>query len=102
MWTQVLSTHYAVVMRPANIQQIGDELAIKWEDGRESFVRLETLRRGCPCAGCKGEGDIMGNVYKNPDKPLPPQAFRIVAALHFRRGLFCYRHPGSVALARDF
>ena len=64
-------------MRPADIQQIGDELAIKWEDGRESFVRLETLRRGCPCAGCKGEGDIMGNVYKNPDRPLAPQAFQL-------------------------
>ena len=66
-----------MVVRPADIQQIGDELAIKWEDGRESFVRLETLRRGCPCAGCKGEGDIMGSIYKNPDKPLPPQAFQL-------------------------
>ena len=64
-------------MRPVDIQQIGDELAIRWEDGRESFVRLETLRRVCPCAGCKGEGDIMGNVYRNPEKPLPPQAFQL-------------------------
>jgi DUF971 family protein len=64
-------------MRPADIQQIGDELAIRWEDGRESFVRLEMLRRCCPCAGCKGESDIMGNVYKNPDKPLPADAFQL-------------------------
>ena len=64
-------------MRPVDIQQIGDELAIRWEDGGESFVRLETLRRSCPCAGCKGEGDIMGNVYKNPDTPLSPQAFQL-------------------------
>ena len=64
-------------MRPVNIQQIGAELAIKWEDGTESFVALEKLRRHCPCAGCKGEMDIMGNVYKNPARPLTPQAFQL-------------------------
>ena len=64
-------------MRPANIQQIGVELAIKWEDGTESFVPLEKLRRHCPCAGCKGEKDIMGNVYKNPARPLTPQSFQL-------------------------
>ena len=64
-------------MQPVEIQQIGNELAIKWDDGRESFVLLEMLRRACPCAGCKGEGDIMGNVYKNPDRPLAPQAFQL-------------------------
>ena len=65
-------------MRPVDIQQIGEELAIKWDDGSEGFVRLETLRRCCPCAGCKGEVDIMGNVYKNPHKPLAPQALQLV------------------------
>jgi len=64
-------------MRPVDIQQIGEELAIKWDDGSEGFVRLEALRRCCPCAGCKGEMDIMGNVYKNPHKPLPPQALQL-------------------------
>src|SRR5579862_7948774 len=38
-------------MRPADLQLIGTELAIKWADGRESFIPLETLRRACPCAG---------------------------------------------------
>ena len=65
-------------MRPLDLQPIGEELAIKWEDGSESFIPLQKLRRYCPCAGCKGEMDIMGNVYKNPDKPLSPQAFRLV------------------------
>ena len=53
-------------------------MAIKWEDGSESFVRLEKLRRACPCAGCKGEVDVMGNLYKNPEQPLSPAAFRLV------------------------
>ena len=65
-------------MQPLDIQPIGEELAIKWADGSESFVRLETLRRYCPCAGCKGEVDIMGNLYKGPDAPLKPQAFQLL------------------------
>jgi DUF971 family protein len=65
-------------MRPVDIQQIGGELAIKWEDGTETFIALEKLRRHCPCAGCKGEVDIMGNVYKNPARPYSSQAFQLV------------------------
>jgi DUF971 family protein len=64
-------------MRPLDIQRIGDELAIKWDDGTETYIPLATLRRSCPCAGCKGEMDIMGNVYKNPDRPLAPNAFEL-------------------------
>lgn len=64
-------------MRPVDIQQIGEELAIKWDDGQESFIPLERLRRRCPCAGCQGERDIMGNLYKNPERPLGPGAFRL-------------------------
>jgi DUF971 family protein len=65
-------------MRPLDIQQIGNELAVKWDGGGESFIPLEKLRRRCPCAGCKGETDIMGNVYKNPAQPLMPKAFELV------------------------
>lgn len=64
-------------MLPLDIQPIGQELAIKWEDGSESFVALEKMRRHCPCAGCKGEMDIMGRVYKNPERPLTPAAFEL-------------------------
>jgi DUF971 family protein len=65
-------------MRPADIQQIGGELAIKWPDGRENFIPLEKLRRCCPCAGCKGETDILGNLHKNPEQTLSPAAFQLV------------------------
>jgi DUF971 family protein len=64
-------------MRPKDIQQIGNELAVKWDDGSESFIPLEKLRRNCPCAGCKGETDILGNVYKNPEAKLSPTAFEL-------------------------
>ncbi len=65
-------------MQPLDLQQVGEELAIKWEDGAESFISLETLRRACPCAGCKGEMDVMGNLYKGPEQALSPAAFRLV------------------------
>ena len=65
-------------MRPLDIQQIGSELAVKWDEGGENFIPLEKLRRSCPCAGCRGETDIMGNVYKNPEATLGPKAFELV------------------------
>ena len=64
-------------MRPLDLQPIGNELAVKWHDGSESFIPLEKLRRCCPCAGCKGETDILGNVYKNPEQRLSPSAFQL-------------------------
>jgi DUF971 family protein len=64
-------------MNAVDIQQIGHELAIKWDDGSESFINLERLRRHCPCAACQGERDIMGKLYKGPDRPLSPESFRL-------------------------
>jgi len=65
-------------MRPVDIQPIGNELAITWDDGSETFIPLETLRRACPCAGCQGEVDILGQLHKGPERPLPPTAFQLV------------------------
>jgi DUF971 family protein len=65
-------------MRPTDLQPIGGDLAIKWDDGGESFIPLEKLRRHCPCAGCQGEMDILGNQYKNPEQKLTAAAFQLV------------------------
>ena len=65
-------------MRPIDIQTIGEELAIKWDDGVESFISLESLRRHCPCAACKGEMDVMGNIHKGPEIKLSPRSFALV------------------------
>ena|SRR5580698_7212791 len=64
-------------MRPKDLQIIGTELAIKWEDGRENFITLEGLRRSCPCAECMGERDVMGNLHKGPEKPLAQRSFEL-------------------------
>jgi DUF971 family protein len=65
-------------MHPLDIQSIGEFLAIRWQDQRESYIPLERFRRACPCAGCKGEVDVMGHLHKGPDKPLVPSSFRLV------------------------
>ncbi len=49
-------------LEPINVQQIGDQLAIVWNDGTESYVAVEFLRRACPCAACGGEPDVLGDV----------------------------------------
>ncbi len=61
---------------PTNIQTIGNEIAIKWNDGTESYLVLEFLRRACPCAGCGGEPDVMGNVQR-PDVTYTDASFRL-------------------------
>ena len=49
-------------LEPTNIQQIGNELAIQWNDTTESYFDLQFLRRACPCAACGGEPDVLGNI----------------------------------------
>ena len=63
-------------LAPVNIQVIGGELAIAWNDGQETYIRLETLRRYCPCAGCGGEPDVLGHVEK-PEVTLTDMSFRV-------------------------
>ena len=64
-------------MRPLDVQVIGEELALKWPDGAESYLRLEVLRRGCPCAGCRGEPDVLGRLHRGPPPVLTAASFRL-------------------------
>src|SRR5438045_9039854 len=61
---------------PTNIQQIGNELAIHWNDGSESYLNLEQLRRACRCAACGGEPDVLGNVLR-PEVSYTDASFQI-------------------------
>jgi DUF971 family protein len=62
----------------ANVQLIGNELAIQWKDGVESYLPLERLRRACPCATCGGEPDVLGNIAR-PNVSYIPSSFDLVA-----------------------
>jgi len=59
-----------------SVQLIGNELAIKWNDGTESFLEIQFLRRACPCAACGGEPDVMGHVVR-PHVGYTPASFEL-------------------------
>jgi DUF971 family protein len=81
-------------LEPTNIQQIGNELAIQWNDGTESYLDLQLLRRACPCAACGGEPDVLGNIMRPnvsySDNSFELAAFQIVGGyalqLHWKDG----------------
>jgi len=59
-----------------DVQLIGSELALRWGDGRESYLLIEQLRRACPCAMCGGEPDVLGNISR-PDVVYTPASFEL-------------------------
>lgn len=63
-------------LEPTNVQLIGNELALQWNDGAESYLPLEELRRACPCASCGGEPDVLGNVSR-PRVSYTPASFEL-------------------------
>lgn len=98
---------------PKNIALIGNELAVAWTDGTESFVKLETLRRYCPCAACGGEPDVLGRVER-PEVTYTGNSFtlrdwRIVGGYAFQptwedghgTGLYAFTYLRKVADMAD-
>jgi DUF971 family protein len=66
----------SMTIQPTRVDQIGNELAVVWSDGKESYISLEKLRRACPCAACGGEPDVMGQVQR-PHVSYGPQSFEL-------------------------
>jgi len=56
------------VKTPRNIQLIGSEIAIAWNDGSESFYPVEKLRAASPSAETRGEKDIFGQRHGGTDQ----------------------------------
>lgn len=48
---------------PKDIQIIGSEIAIRWDDGKESYITFASLRAASPSAEVRGERDIFGHQY---------------------------------------
>ena len=47
---------------PEDVQLIGDSVAIRWADGEEDFLPMETLRAASPSAENIGEPDLFGRI----------------------------------------
>jgi DUF971 family protein len=71
-----LSMSLTAQIVPTRIDIIGEELAIAWNDGQESFFTLESLRRACPCAVCQGEADVLGSVER-PERTFHSNSFQL-------------------------
>lgn len=50
-------------LSPTDVQLIGNEVALRWSDSRESFIPFATLRAASPSAEVRGERDIFGQQY---------------------------------------
>lgn len=48
------------MLRPSSIEIIGEEIAIRWSDGEESYFPMPYLRQKSPSAENIGETDIFG------------------------------------------
>lgn len=55
-------------LKPQNIQIIGQEVAIVWSDGSESYIPAPKLRASSPSAETRGEKDIFGQQYGGSNK----------------------------------
>lgn len=76
---------------PTDIQIIGTEVAIRWDDGKESFITFATLRAASPSAEVKGEHDIFGTRYGGE----APRDYRGVEVTNWER-------VGNYAIRFDF
>jgi DUF971 family protein len=76
---------------PTNIQLIGTEVAIVWDDGRESYFAADKLRAASPSAETQGERDIFGQKYGGDG----PKNFAGVTVLGWER-------IGNYAVRFDF
>lgn len=63
-------------MKPTKIEIINNILAVAWDDGQESYLELERLRRACPCAACKGEANVLSYAAPVPQQ-LTPASFQL-------------------------
>lgn len=76
---------------PTNIQIVGNEVAIVWDDGVESYFEFERLRTASPSAETQGERDILGVQYGGDG----PRKFPGVTVLGWEQ-------VGNYALRFDF
>ena len=76
------------------------ELAVKWNDEKESYIPLKLLRDHCPCAYCSGETDAFGNIYKGPKQNLGETSYK---AMNMEKvGHYALRIFGVIIILMDF
>ena len=95
---------------PQTIQAIGDEIAILWADGSESYYPMEHLRKFSPSAENVGERDLMGQLIGGGQGPKEFPGVTVVGwelvggyAVQFRfsdghnTGIYSYKYLKEIA-----
>ena len=94
---------------PTDIQIIGTEVAVIWNDGRESYYPFAKLRAASPSAETQGERDILGQKHgghgpKNFDdvvvtgwEQIGNYALRFDFSDGHRTGLYSYEYLRKLA-----
>ena len=63
-----------------NIQDfevVNNLLLVNFLDGSEAIVSLQRLRYECPCAGCAGETDALGNIYQSAPQQKTTTSYQV-------------------------
>lgn len=63
-------------LEPLTLHLIGEEFAISWNDGSESYLPIRRFRMACPCASCGGEPDVLGHITR-PNVSYTVQSFEL-------------------------
>lgn len=56
------------MLRPEEITAVGEEIAIRWNDGSEDYLKMDFLRSRSPSAENVGEYDLVGNPILKPQE----------------------------------
>ncbi len=77
---------------PVDIQLVGEEVAVRWSDGVETYFLPESLRAASPSAETQGERDVLGNQYGGAG----PRSFPGVKVLGWEKvGNYAFRFEFS-------
>jgi len=56
------------MIAPSDIQCIGSEVAIRWQDASEDYIPMDQLRAFSPSAEQQGERDLLGRTLGGTDR----------------------------------
>tara|TARA_B110000438_G_scaffold217525_1_gene210264 strand:+ start:1173 stop:1487 length:315 start_codon:yes stop_codon:yes gene_type:complete len=60
---------------------LNDLLLVNFSDESEVVIPLRLLRDRCPCAGCEGETDALGNLYKSTPQAKTDASYELIQVL---------------------
>jgi DUF971 family protein len=94
---------------PIQIELIGNEVAIRWTDGTESYYNMQHLRAVSPSAENTGESDLFGRIHGGDTRTEFPgvsvieyehigaYAIRFIFSDGHKTGLYTYAYLREIA-----